>query len=36
MVTPFFKQLNEAGLAAELDSHLDKNVEANRKNGSGK
>jgi hypothetical protein len=36
MVTPLIKQLSEAGLAAEHDSHLDQDVEANRKNGSGK
>lgn len=33
---PLIKQLTEAALAAELDSHLAQDVEANRKNGSGK
>ncbi len=34
--TPLIKQLAEAALSAELDSHLASDVEANRKNGSGK
>ncbi|EAA8358499.1 IS256 family transposase, partial [Salmonella enterica subsp. enterica serovar Poona] len=36
ILTPLIKQLTEAALAAELDSHLASDVEANRKNGSGK
>lgn len=36
ILTPLIKQLTEAALAAELDSHLAQDVEANRKNGSGK
>lgn len=36
VLTPLIKQLTEATLAAELDSHLAQDVEANRKNGSGK
>lgn len=36
ILTPLIKQLTEAALSAELDSHLAQNVEANRKNGSGK
>lgn len=35
ILTPLIKQLTEAALAAELDSHLAQD-EANRKNGSGK
>ena len=35
-LTPLIKQLTEAALAAELDSHLAADVEANRKNGFGK
>ncbi|EBO9655606.1 IS256 family transposase [Salmonella enterica subsp. enterica] len=34
--TILIKQLTEAALAAELDSHLAQDIEANRKNGSGK
>jgi putative transposase len=36
VLTPLIKQLTEADLSAELDSHLAQDVEANRKNGSGK
>ncbi|EOS94316.1 Transposase for insertion sequence element ISRM3, partial [Erwinia tracheiphila PSU-1] len=36
ILTTLIKQLTEAALAAELDSHLAADVEANRKNGSGK
>ena len=36
ILTPLIKQLTEAALAAELNSHLAKDVGANRKNGSGK
>ncbi len=36
ILTPLIKQLTEAALSAELDSHLASDVEANRKNGSGK
>jgi len=36
ILTPLIKQLTEAALAAELDSHLAADLEANRKNGSGK
>lgn len=36
ILTTLIKQLTEAALAAELDSHLVADVEANRKNGSGK
>lgn len=36
ILTPLIKQLTEAALAAELDSHLAADVEANRKNGTGK
>lgn len=36
ILTPLIKQLTEAVLSAELDSHLAQDVEANRKNGSGK
>lgn len=36
ILTPLIKQLTEAALSAELDSHLAQDVEANRKNGSGK
>ncbi|WP_038891069.1 IS256 family transposase [Yersinia enterocolitica] len=36
ILTPLIKQLTEAALAAELDSHLAQDLEANRKNGSGK
>lgn len=35
-VLTLIKQLTEAALAAELDSHLAQDVEANRKNGSSK
>lgn len=33
ILTPLIKQLTEAALAAELDSHLASNIDANRKNG---
>ncbi|ADZ41392.1 putative transposase [Yersinia enterocolitica subsp. palearctica 105.5R(r)] len=36
ILTPLIKQLTEAALAAELDSHLAQDLEANRKNGFGK
>lgn len=36
ILTPLIKQLTEAALAPELDSHLAQDVEANRKNGSGR
>ena len=36
ILTPLIKQLTEAALSAELDSHLAQDVEANRKNSSGK
>ncbi len=36
ILTPLIKQLTETALSAELDSHLAQDVEANRKNGSGK
>lgn len=36
ILAPLIKQLTEAALAAELDSHLAADVEANRKNGFGK
>ncbi|WP_411017610.1 transposase, partial [Salmonella sp. s51090] len=36
ILTPLIKQLTEAALSAELDSHLASDVEANRKHGSGK
>lgn len=36
ILTPLIKQLTEAALSAELDSHLAQDVDANRKNGSGK
>lgn len=36
ILTPLIKQLTEAALAAELDSHLAADIAANRKNGSGK
>lgn len=36
ILTPLIKQLTEAALSAELDSHLAADIEANRKNGSGK
>lgn len=36
ILTPLIKQLTEAALSAELESHLAQDVEANRKNGSGK
>lgn len=36
ILTPLIKQLTEAALSAELDSHLAQDVEASRKNGSGK
>ncbi len=36
ILTPLIKQLTEAALSAECDSHLAQDVAANRKNGSGK
>ncbi|ERT13537.1 IS256 family transposase [Photorhabdus temperata] len=36
ILTPLIKQLTEAALAAELDSHLANDLEANRRNGSTK
>ncbi|NIH92198.1 hypothetical protein FHW31_003673 [Enterobacter asburiae] len=33
ILTSLIKHLTEAALAAELDSHLDQDVEANRKKG---
>lgn len=36
ILTPLIKQLTEAALAAELDSHLTNDAEANRRNGSAK
>ncbi len=36
ILTPLIKLLTEAALAAELDSHLANDLEANRKNGSTK
>lgn len=36
ILTPLIKQLTESSPSAELDSHLAQDVEANRKNGSGK
>lgn len=36
ILAPLIKQLTEAALSAEPDSHLAQDVEANRKNGSGK
>ncbi|MGJ7103135.1 IS256 family transposase [Morganella morganii] len=36
ILTPLIKQLTEAALAAELDSHLTNDAEANRRNGSTK
>lgn len=36
ILTPLIKQLTEAALAAELDSHLAQNIAANRKNGSSR
>ncbi len=36
ILTPLIKQLTEAALAAELDSHLAQDLQANRKNGSTK
>ncbi|ELL98046.1 transposase mutator type, partial [Salmonella enterica subsp. enterica serovar Enteritidis str. SE30663] len=36
ILTPLIKYLTESTLSAELDSHLAQDVEANRKNGSGK
>lgn len=36
ILTPLMKQLTEAALAAELDSHLTNDTEANRRNGSTK
>ena len=36
ILTQLIKQLTEAALTAELDSHLVADVDANRKNGIGK
>ncbi len=36
ILTPLIKQLTEAALAAELDSHLAQNIEVNRRNDSTK
>lgn len=36
ILTPLINQLTEAVLSAEPDSHLAQDVDANRKNGSGK
>lgn len=36
ILTPLIKQLTEAALSAELDSHLANDLEANRRNGSSK
>ncbi|KGP41990.1 transposase [Morganella morganii] len=36
ILTPLIKQLTEAALTAELDSHLINDTEANRRNGSTK
>lgn len=36
ILTPLIKQLTEAALTAELDSHLANDVEANRRNGATK
>ncbi len=36
ILTPSIKQLTEAALAAEQDSHLAQDITANRKNGSSK
>ncbi|HFT1681941.1 IS256 family transposase [Providencia stuartii] len=36
ILTPLIKQLTEAALSAELDSHLLNDVEANRRNGATK
>lgn len=36
ILTPLIKQLTEAALKAELDSHLESEVTPNRKNGSNK
>ncbi|OCQ51828.1 Transposase, Mutator family [Photorhabdus australis subsp. thailandensis] len=36
ILTPLIKQLTEAALAAEFDSHLANDLEANRRNGSTK
>ncbi len=36
ILTPLIKQLTEAALAAELDSHLTNDADANRRNGSTK
>lgn len=36
ILTPLIKQLTEAALAAELDSHLAQDLEANRRNGTTK
>jgi putative transposase len=36
ILTPLIKQLTEAALAAELESHLEADETPNRKNGSGK
>ena len=36
ILTPLIKQLTEAALSAELDSHLAQDIQANRRNGSTK
>ena len=36
ILTPLIKQLTEAALQAELQEHLDKEHEPNRKNGSSR
>lgn len=36
ILTPLIKQLTEAALSAELDSHLLNDIEANRRNGATK
>ena len=33
VLTPLIKQLTEAALKAELDQHLDSDLEPNRRNG---
>ena len=34
LLTPLIKQLTEAALQAELDEHLEKDAQPNRRNGS--
>ncbi|SHO53722.1 transposase, partial [Desulfopila aestuarii] len=36
ILTPLIKQLTEAALEAELDSHLKQDITANRRNGKSK